>query len=53
MSDPEMEQEHARSYRLTDAQVLEVARIQRDLREGRAKLATDEEMATLWRSCGL
>jgi hypothetical protein len=40
-------------YRLTDAQAMEVARIQRDLREGRGKLATDEEMAALWKSRGL
>jgi len=40
-------------YRLTDAQAFEVARIQRDLREGRGKLATDEEMAALWKSCRL
>jgi hypothetical protein len=42
-----------RCYRLTDAQVEEVARIQRALREGRGKLATDDEMAALWKSCGL
>jgi hypothetical protein len=40
-------------YRLTDAQAMEVARIRRDLREGRGRLATDEEMAALWKSCGL
>ncbi|MEH2613118.1 hypothetical protein [Bradyrhizobium sp. AZCC 1693] len=39
--------------RLTDAQAQEVARIQRDIREGRAALATDEQMAALWKSCGL
>jgi hypothetical protein len=53
MSERELEPEHARDYRLTDAQVLEVVRIQRDLREGRGKLATDDEMAALWKSCGL
>ncbi len=42
----------ASGYRLTDAQIAEVARIQRDLREGRGKLATDEEMAALWKACG-
>lgn len=42
----------AGSYRLTDAQAQEVARIQRDVREGRAALATDEQMAALWKSCG-
>jgi hypothetical protein len=40
-------------YRLTDAHVAEVVRIQRDLREGRVKIAADEEMAALWKSCGL
>jgi hypothetical protein len=39
--------------RLTDAQVQEVARIQCGIREGRATLATDEQMAALWKSCGL
>jgi len=48
-----MEQDQVGNYRLTDAQVREVARIQRDLREGKGKLATDEEMAALWKSCGL
>jgi hypothetical protein len=40
-------------YRLTDAQVAEVARIQRGLSEGWGKLATEEQMAVLWTSCGL
>jgi hypothetical protein len=40
-------------YRLTDTQVAEVARIQRALREGTGKLATDDEMAALWKACGL
>jgi hypothetical protein len=49
----EMERQDTSGYRLTDAQVREVARIQRDLREGKGRLATDEEMAALWKSCGL
>ena len=49
----EMERQDASRYRLTDAQAQEVARIQRDIREGRAMLATDEQMAALWKSCGL
>ncbi|MFG3596457.1 hypothetical protein [Bradyrhizobium sp. RDI18] len=49
----EMERQDASRYRLTDAQAEEVARIQRDIREGRGKLATDEQMAALWKSCGL
>jgi hypothetical protein len=48
-----MEQDRVGTYRLTDAQVREVVRIQRALREGRGKVATDEEMAALWKSCGL
>jgi hypothetical protein len=41
------------SCRLNDAQVEEVARIQRAVREGKAQFATDEEMMTLWKLCGL
>jgi hypothetical protein len=50
---PEMERQDASGYRLTDAQAQEVARIQRDIREGRGTFATDEQMAALWKSCGL
>ncbi|KRR04282.1 hypothetical protein CQ12_37345 [Bradyrhizobium jicamae] len=49
----EMERQDASRYRLTDAQAQEVARIQRDIREGRGTIATDEQMAALWKSCGL
>jgi hypothetical protein len=49
----EMERQDTSRYRLTDAQAEEVARIQRDVREGRGTLATDEQMAALWKSCGL
>ena len=49
----EMERQEASRYRLTDAQAKEVARIQRDVRDGRAIFATDEQMAALWKSCGL
>jgi uncharacterized protein YigA (DUF484 family) len=49
----EMERQDASGYRLTDAQAEEVARIRRDIREGRGALATDEHMAALWKSCGL
>ena len=49
----EMERQDASRYRLTDAQAKEVARIQRDVRDGRATFATDEQMAALWKSCGL
>jgi hypothetical protein len=49
----EMERQDKSGYHLTDAQAREVARIQRDIRDGKVKFATDEEMAELWRSCGL
>jgi hypothetical protein len=49
----EMERQDSSGYRLTDAQAQEVARIQRDIREGKGKFATDEQMAALWKSCGL
>jgi hypothetical protein len=49
----EMERQDASGYRLTDAQAREVARIQFEVREGRATFATDEQMAALWKSCGL
>ena len=49
----EMERQDISGYRLTDAQVREVARIQRDVRDGKATFATDKEMAALWKSCGL
>lgn len=49
----EMEQQDQSGYRLTDAQAQEVARIQQDIREGRGTFATEEEMAALWKSCGL
>jgi hypothetical protein len=49
----EMERQDASQYRLTDAQAKEVARIQRDIRDGRGTFATDEQIAALWKSCGL
>ena len=49
----EMERQDVSRYRLTDAQAKEVARIQRDIRDGRGTFATDEQMAALWKSCGL
>ena len=49
----EMERQDSSGYRLTDAQAQEVARIQADIRDGKATFATDEEMAELWKSCGL
>jgi putative addiction module component (TIGR02574 family) len=41
------------SYHLTDDQVEEVKRRQQALREGTSRFATDEEMAALWKKCGL
>jgi hypothetical protein len=49
----EMERQDTSGYRLTDAQAQEVARIQLEIREGKATFATDEQMAALWKSCGL
>ena len=49
----EMERQDASRYRLTDVQAQEVTRIQRDIRDGRGNFATDEQMAALWKSCGL
>jgi hypothetical protein len=49
----EMERQDTSDYRLTDAQAREVARIQHDVRNGKATFATDEEMAELWKSSGL
>jgi uncharacterized protein YigA (DUF484 family) len=49
----EMERQDSSGYRLTDAQANEVRRIQRAVREGRGTFATDEQMAALWKSCGL
>jgi len=49
----EMERQDTSGYRLTNAQAQEVARIQIEIQEGKATLATDEQMAALWKSCGL
>ncbi|MDO8514731.1 MAG: hypothetical protein Q7S50_04255 [bacterium] len=40
-------------YHLTDEQVREVKRIQRNLHTGKTRLATKREMTALWKSCGL
>jgi hypothetical protein len=48
-----MEQQDASAYRLTDEQVEVVGKRQRDFREGNTRYATDEEMAALWKKCGL
>ena len=40
-------------YHLTDEQVKEVGRRRADFAEGRERYATDDEMAALWKKCGL
>jgi hypothetical protein len=48
-----MEEQDANSYRLTDEQVAEIDRRRADFAAGRERYATDEEMAALWKKCGL
>jgi hypothetical protein len=40
-------------HQLNADQVADVIRIREDLRSGRTRLATDEEVAAVWRKCGL
>ena len=47
----ELEEQDTRSHGLSDEQVEEVRRIRFEVRAG--KVATDEEMAKLWKQCGL
>ncbi len=49
----DMEKQHASPFGLTEAQVEEVARRRADFAAGRERDATDEEMAALWKKCGL
>jgi hypothetical protein len=49
----EMEAQDTSSYHLTDEQVEEVRRRRQDFREGTERNATDEEIAALWKKCGL
>lgn len=49
----EMERQDNSGYRLSDTRAEEVTCIQRGLREGNGTLATDEQMAAPWKSCGL
>jgi uncharacterized protein YigA (DUF484 family) len=49
----EMERQDTSRYRLTDSQAREVVRVRDDIREGKGTFATDEQMAALWKSCGL
>lgn len=49
----DLEAQQASNYRLTPEQVKEVEDIRKQLREGTMQFATDEEMAALWKKCGL
>ncbi len=40
-------------FGLTAEQIADVTRIRQDLRDGRSNLASDDEMAALWKKCGL
>jgi hypothetical protein len=40
-------------YRFDPQQIAEVKCIREDLRSGRTRLATDEEVAAVWKKCGL
>jgi hypothetical protein len=42
-----------RRPRLSPEQVADVTRIREDLRSGRTRLATDEEVSAVWKKCGL
>jgi hypothetical protein len=49
----EMEKQDASTYRLSDEQVQEVNRRRAHFAAGKERYATDEEMAALWKKCGL
>jgi hypothetical protein len=49
----EMEEQDASPYRLTDDQIAEVERRRADFKAGIERYATDEEVAALWKKCGL
>ena len=49
----DLEAQQANPYRLTAEQIVEVERIQRQVRDGTATFATDEQMAAFWKKCGL
>jgi molybdopterin converting factor small subunit len=40
-------------YRLSSEQAADVARIRDDLRSGKTRLATDDEVSAVWKKCGL
>lgn len=49
----DLEAQQANRYRLTPAQVREVERIQRQVRDGSAEFASDEQMTAFWKKCDL
>ena len=49
----EMEAQDTSRYRLTDEQVEEVTRRRVNVAEGSERYSTDEEIAALWKKCGL
>jgi len=49
----EMEEQDTSPYHLTDEQMQEVGLRRADFIEGRERYATEEEMAALWKKCGL
>jgi hypothetical protein len=49
----EMEEQDASPYSLSDEQLHETERRISDFAAGRERYATDEEIAALWKKCGL
>ena len=49
----DLEAQQASRNRLTPEQIKEVERIQRNVRDGSAAFATDEQMTAFWKKCGL
>jgi hypothetical protein len=48
-----MEEQDTAPYRSSDEQVREVERRRVDFAKGKERFASDEELAALWRKCGL
>lgn len=49
----DLEAQQTNRVGLSAEQVAEVERIQRQVRDGTAAFATDEQMAAFWKKCGL
>ena len=49
----EMEEQDASPHRLSDEQLEEIKRRRADFLQGNERYATDEEIAALWKKCGL